>query len=479
MGFGQYSYNAREASNPLAPSADSKRQVFNTDQVIHLWAQNNYPRARNGKGSVYFEGATIFSYGSHFPMGHHMPDGAVILNSDRYSVSTSGHQSGTAWAVNHLRQIDAPALRELLSGYGAPLAVLVDVKADSERKAAARRAVADYVEKHALALDDEAGAYFMRLAGKSEAKAGEAFARVKAAVQRAADRQAKADKETAARNDMRRATQYAKMSPRDWTLTLGDVGEWHLDEWLKEVRRYGRVLKKAGYVKLAATLAARVKAAQDEHAAATVALRLSKKHNRIKPLIATARAFAAEAAANAIAPRSADDFWTVHRQLRDLLRDVSTPALQALDDIASEHWHAANEKEREEAAARREAEEAERKAAWLAGESVRWHGSDRDGGALLRVRGEDLETSQGASVPLAHAVKAFRFIKLCRETKRDWNRNGRVVRVGHFTVDSVAADGSIRAGCHRINWPEIERIARAIGAFGDAPSDAALEPTHG
>lgn len=119
-------------------------------------------------------------------------------------------------------------------------------------------------------------------------------------------------------------------------------------------------------------------------------------------------------------------------------------------------------------------QEAERRAGWLAGEANYFRGTDEQGGALLRVRGDQIETSLGAQVPLEHGTRAFRFIKLVRARGEVWRRNGHSIRVGHFTVDEIRPDGAIRAGCHLINWPEIERIARQIGVFDDAPSDAAV-----
>lgn len=136
------------------------------------------------------------------------------------------------------------------------------------------------------------------------------------------------------------------------------------------------------------------------------------------------------------------------------------------------------EKERQ---AREEAfkRDAESRATWLAGGAVwGWRGSDETGGALLRVKDDTLETSHGARVPLAHAVKAFRFLKLIRERGQAWERNGHTVRVGHFQIDRIEPDGSFRAGCHRIHWPEVERIARQIGVYDETASEAAAEPSQ-
>jgi len=71
-----------------------------------------------------------------------------------------------------------------------------------------------------------------------------------------------------------------------------------------------------------------------------------------------------------------------------------------------------------------------------------------------------LETSKGASVPLAEAKLAFRFITSKRET--GWHRNGETFKVGDFQLDAVNDQGVV-AGCHRIGWDEIERFAKAQG----------------
>ena len=125
---------------------------------------------------------------------------------------------------------------------------------------------------------------------------------------------------------------------------------------------------------------------------------------------------------------------------------------------------------------------AEKIAAWKAGEyvSLRYgENTDENGGALLRIKGDNLETSLNATVPLAHAVKVFRFVKLCRERGEAWQRNGKTVRVGHFQVDSIDAQGNFRAGCHKINWPEVEAAARAAGVVdSDASADALEASAH-
>ena len=104
----------------------------------------------------------------------------------------------------------------------------------------------------------------------------------------------------------------------------------------------------------------------------------------------------------------------------------------------------------------------ENKDKWLAGESVYYRNSYGEP-TLLRVKGEELQTSQGAEVPLDHAKRAFAFIAECRARNIEYQRNGHSIHVGHFVIDSIDAEGNIKAGCHKIAWSEIERIAGQLG----------------
>lgn len=146
---------------------------------------------------------------------------------------------------------------------------------------------------------------------------------------------------------------------------------------------------------------------------------------------------------------------------------------------------AAKRAERKERKEREAREKAEAIADWRAGLRPSFPYTcprvDENGGALLRVYGEELQTSQGARVPLADAVKVFRFVKLCKERGEAWRRNwwnGRTLPVGAFQVDHVAPNGAFRVGCHLIHWPEIEAAARAAGVLDIAPADTREGEAH-
>lgn len=68
-------------------------------QVAHLWAHKAQPSA---KGShFYFEGDTIYSYGSHFPIARHYK-GVVLMTTGSYSSTTAKHISYVRYACHHM-----------------------------------------------------------------------------------------------------------------------------------------------------------------------------------------------------------------------------------------------------------------------------------------------------------------------------------------------------------------------------------------
>jgi hypothetical protein len=123
--------------------------------------------------------------------------------------------------------------------------------------------------------------------------------------------------------------------------------------------------------------------------------------------------------------------------------------------------------------------------AWMNGGSMPYPPSEwrtnADGAAFIRRSpdGANLETSQGAAVPWEHALRVFRFVKLCRERGEGWQRNGHSIRVGHYTLDSVSPDGSFRAGCHVIQWAQISALAASQGVADATPSAEAVTPSEG
>jgi hypothetical protein len=116
--------------------------------------------------------------------------------------------------------------------------------------------------------------------------------------------------------------------------------------------------------------------------------------------------------------------------------------------------------------------------AWRAGSSARFWNLTGDGYALLRVKGSNVETSQGVSVSingLSGAGRLLRFLTALKESGRTYERNGHSEHIGNFTVESfkpailtpspeneTKPEWILTARCHRIQWSEVETIREAV-----------------
>lgn len=99
---------------------------------------------------------------------------------------------------------------------------------------------------------------------------------------------------------------------------------------------------------------------------------------------------------------------------------------------------------------------------WRAGEGATLRTYSYGEPALLRVKDGNVETSQGASVPVKYAPLAWKLIQRCRRTGNEWRRNGEKVRLGIYQLDAVDAEGNIVAGCHRVEYEELRNVAREL-----------------
>ena len=81
---------------------------------------------------------------------------------------------------------------------------------------------------------------------------------------------------------------------------------------------------------------------------------------------------------------------------------------------------------------------------------------------VLRIKGDDIETSKGAKFPINHAVKAFAVIQAAMQSGKDWQTNGKTLHLGSFKVDKISACGDVTAGCHFVKYAAIEQIAKQL-----------------
>lgn len=176
-------------------------------------------------------------------------------------------------------------------------------------------------------------------------------------------------------------------------------------------------------------------------------------------------------------PWASDAAAAIARRDR-ILNDPKRAAKQAK---AAEARARAEVKRRERAAEQAKldaAEAAVRVAEWIKGNpAVRLHYTDvsRAQGALLRIVGDKVETSLGAEVPLADTRRVFEVLYSRVKRGETWQRDTRYEdgdsrqesysKLGIFRLDSIDADGNVKAGCHWITRAELERFGALLAAL--------------
>ena len=101
------------------------------------------------------------------------------------------------------------------------------------------------------------------------------------------------------------------------------------------------------------------------------------------------------------------------------------------------------------------AEQAEALIKWRAGENVLNHFEV----TALRVYGEEIQTSRGARIPLAEAVRAWPLLQKIATSGEAVRPND--MRLGYYQVSSISSEALI-VGCHNIPMAEVLNVARSL-----------------
>lgn len=475
------------------------KTIFDNSMVAHVWASQKQREARSGNGNFYFQGPALYSYGTHYVVGFLPGNDVALLNSDGYSVSTNRHKSNAWRAVRHMTIYNVPGLTGI-AHHTLPGLLRTD---DADARARHKKALQDHVRLHAGEIEPGAACYLLSLAeGRVAATPKARLASVKRAaatfrrLQREAARIAADKRDREAARVKRDRLAYAARAARTPDSSVADyvrgTALYQLQRTALELFHAQRAANKAGRTAQAKACARILKQVR---AAIALDKRKSERKdlNRYTRTMVRALRPATPDARVQPGPALTSYHWGERAKAAQWVlkhgRAVGGLKRATFESIYSDATAKQAEIQERENRERFEREAAKR-AAWLAGEAGYWHGSDARGGALLRavkierdamgeiVAGE-LQTSWGANVPLAHAVRAFRFIKLCHDTGRAFQANGRTIRVGHFAIDRVEPSGDFKAGCHTFNWQEIERVARALGVFELSADDSAVvESAH-
>jgi hypothetical protein len=108
-------------------------------------------------------------------------------------------------------------------------------------------------------------------------------------------------------------------------------------------------------------------------------------------------------------------------------------------------------------AANRIKEQAENLELWRHGEDVRINFEM----TALRVKGDQIETTKGARIPLEHAIKAWPLFKRIYDRNETFTPNGHTIHLGHYSVKQCDSKNLI-VGCHTIPMLEVLGIANQL-----------------
>lgn len=88
-----------------------------------------------------------------------------------------------------------------------------------------------------------------------------------------------------------------------------------------------------------------------------------------------------------------------------------------------------------------------------------------EGPTFARIKGDEVQTSRGASVPLAHAVRLMSIARrIIAAGGKKW-ADGEGPQVGGFRVNEIRADGSAVIGCHEFGAEESARMLTVLSLY--------------
>jgi len=81
-----------------------RKVLRNTDEVIHVFAQQTQSEGRNQSGSIFFYNNKIYSYGYHYLLGEFIDKDTILINDKGFSVTTQKHINLLASATRQYRK---------------------------------------------------------------------------------------------------------------------------------------------------------------------------------------------------------------------------------------------------------------------------------------------------------------------------------------------------------------------------------------
>jgi hypothetical protein len=479
-----------------------KRKVHDIDQTCHVWAQQTMMEGRAGSGRIFFQGRSIYSYGSHFEMARYAGTVTIkghdksvttrrvfLINSDKYSPTTSGHTRSMRQAlqfsdmtigISDLQSLSARSFK----GDRATLATISDWFAsefrpfefglnsvhNSARYVEAETARLLFADLHKLKLpsvDRLIALGDKQAKARQKASEGKTLANAKRLVLHFA----KTPKALATWHGEQVAVIDALDSAwgatRHMSVFKGDALNLH---------RAMKLLKARDLLPAKVALARQCETAL--RALAVVAESKGAAINRTNSLWGDRRNVAKHVRALRKNTEVAFDRteWhagmTTHNAIRTicehglesrypqivrlLTRRISA---QTLFEDQKTTFRALNPDAQSVVDARQRALYSNRKPvtpeAWLDGASGQL---PYDVATLARRKGDNLETSRGAQVPWRDALRLFKVAQEVRLTGETFVPREPIL-CGHFTLNRIDNDGTLRIACHVIGWQAMQTLA--------------------
>lgn len=373
------------------------KYIFTGQEVPHQFAADPQAYCSNSNRSLRAESGVLWSYQQPIAMRH---GDMILMSSDSFSVTTSKHQSWARYALRHLKSIEVPALKELRNATSDPRLVewiVARIKSMESIRESMAKMRAEHKKSHALRqiAELEKACEFAWNVMRGKKTPWQDAVKVKAK----SDKADAIRRYTSARNQLESGLEYAEriLSEARARCMNGNHGLqswWTLDGAAKDIRRIDSMSAANGLgIGGSATF---------EHAAKLMGKKWAKE--------CIALALAVHQFADALQPEI------------DALRADYDRAEQVADS--------------------------ERLVEWLAGGN-----SAPRGPVVLRVIGDEVQTSKGARVPLADGLAIAALAKSCRDNGKGLDLRNR--RVGNYHGNSIASNGTVTIGCHTIQYDAI------------------------
>jgi hypothetical protein len=423
-------YQCKQVASARESAKTSKKQVFRTEEIPHLWAHRIQSSARNAANNLFYTDSTIYSYRTNFPIATHVVgkikgSSAVLVTNVRYSVTTSKHI--------HMVQMAIPPSVKTFH--------VINVQVRQQCK----------TNKAGEWLKDKTGNYLHDTVIQHDKNLEDYRARIEADTHKAAKARTEGSRyRTNAESTLAEMRDYAEF------FGIKGVSFPVIPADLLELKRSLQALdKKRAEDK-------RLQEIADAKANAARKMTLAKEWMQANPEYASRWDGTIENA-NVLyreqreAERKADaDRCGIERNenLTTWMREHSDVAA-IWDGTYDQGWRLRNAWY----VANRERLDAEKLATWMQGANVSLPYTVE---TALRIIGDTVETSRGASFPLTHARLGWALVKRTVANGIEWKRNGHTLHLGHFQIDRITSDGTVYAGCHKVKFAAIQRIASAL-----------------